>query len=108
MKKLHESGDWQRAMEKAMSEAQGQREEVRRAMEEARRAMQDMPRSKEWKEAWAKAREEMRRALKAGKVTEGGKTRNMTPQERKTLQETLKSFEKTPDLKFEFKDLPLP
>jgi len=107
IRKLHESGEWRRAMEKAMAEGQGQRsEEMRKAMEEVHKAMRELHNSKEWKEAWAKAREEIRQALKSGKVTDGGKTRAMTEKERQTLEKTLKKFETSPEFKFDFKDLP--
>ncbi len=115
MKKLHESGEWKRAMEKAMAEAravQGDEhkkamDEARKAMAEAHKAMQNLPNSSEWKQAWENARQEIRKALKEGKVVENGKERKMTDKERQALEKTLKNFEtiKMPDLKLDFKGL---
>jgi len=114
MKRMHESGEWKKAMERAMSEARAHQgdnrqamEEARRAMEEARRAMQNMPRSEEWKKTWEKAREEIRKALKDGQVTENGKTRKMTDKERQALERSLKTFETIKMPEFKFMPMPL-
>lgn len=115
MKKLHESGEWRKAMEKAMAEARGLKgqehqkamEEARRAMEEAMKAMQNLPRSEEWKKAWSKAREEIQKALREGKVVENGKERKMTDKERAALEKSLESIDtiKVPEIKLDFEKL---
>ena len=104
IRKMHESGEWKKHMERAMQEAHGS-EAHRKAMEEAHRAMRDFHNSPEWKKAWEQAREEIRRALQSGKVKEGGKERAMTDKERAALEKSLEKMKdfKGPDIKFESK-----
>jgi hypothetical protein len=115
MRRLHESGEWKKIMEKAMAEARATQgddhkkamEHAHRAMEEARKAMMGMPQSAEWKKAWQKAREEMAKALREGKVVDNGKERKMTDKERKmtdkerqAIEKSMKAFEKMPEMNF--------
>ena len=100
IRKMHESGEWRKHMERAMQEAHGS-DAHRKAMEEAHKAMRDFHNSPEWKKAWEQAREEIRKALQSGKVKDGGKERAMTDKERAALE---KSLEKMKDFKVpEFK-----
>jgi len=113
IRKMHESGEWHKMMEKAMQEARsGQnQEEMRKAMEEAHRALREMHNSPEWRKAWEQAREEIRRALQSGRVRDGGKERAMNDKERAALEKSLEKMKdfKGPDIKFDsklFQELP--
>lgn len=112
LRRLHENGEWQRVMERAMSAArEGQnQEQVRKALEEARQALRNMPKSDEWRKAWETAREAMRKAIESGKVRSGGVEREMTAKEKEALQKALEKMQgfKAPDLEFEkmMKDFP--
>jgi hypothetical protein len=92
LRKLHESGELRRAMEEAMS-GSNLSEEMRRALEEVQKALRNLPKSEEWQKVWQQAREEMRAALRSGRVREGGTERAMTPEEREKLAKTLERFE---------------
>lgn len=107
MRQLHESGEWHKAMEKAMAEARSHQDsdEMRKAMEQVRKSLQDMPKSEEWKKAWESARAAMQKALKEGKVRDGGKERKMTDKERAALEKSLESLKSVDVPVFKFDKL---
>lgn len=107
IRQLHESGEWRKAMEKAMAEARSHQDsdEMRKAMEEVRKSLQDMPKSDEWKRAWESARSAMQKALKEGKVYDGGKGRKMTDKERAALEKSLESLKSVDIPVFKFDKL---
>jgi hypothetical protein len=113
IRKLHESGEWRKHMERAMAEARSQHgsEAHRKAVEEAMRAVQNMPNSDAWKRAFEEARQSIQKALESGKVTVDGKERPMTGKEREHLEKSLQHLKefKMPEIKLDqkmFKELP--
>lgn len=109
IRKLHESGEWRKAMEKAMSEARSTQnsEAMQKALEEVRRNLQNLPRSEEWRKAFEEARAAMRKALQSGTVAKDGKERPMTAKEKEALEkaiQNMKTFE-MPEIKMDFEKM---